>query len=383
MMKWKSPLPAFSHSYFWSFGALALALASGACQKKSKEAPAQAKEGRAGQAAPAKVVPQAPSAAQLRERAKAFFGELPKDMALKDKPLSEAQVKLGHVLYFDERLSKGHDVSCNTCHMLDKYGVDGKPQSSGHKGQLGARNSPTVYNAALHFVQFWDGRAKDVEEQAKGPVLNPVEMAMPDAKAVDKVLRSIPGYKKLFADAFPGQPKPVSFDNMAAAIGAFERKLVTPSPFDAFLAGDDKAISKEALAGLDLFMGQGCTICHAGPALGGQMYQKLGLLKPYPTKDTGRHEVTKKDSDKYLFKVPSLRNIAKTGPYLHDGSIASLAEMVEIMAKHQTPSGALKPEQTKKIVAFLESLTGELPAQWVKAPELPKSGKKTPRADKS
>lgn len=359
---------------------LGLALLPG-CSKKApeKKTPPPAKEERAAKPA----APAVPSAAKLREQAKSLFGSLPADAPNKDNPFSDAKIALGHALYFDPRLSKGQDVSCNSCHMLDKYGVDGKPTSSGHKGQLGARNSPTVYNAALHFVQFWDGRAKDVEEQAKGPVLNPVEMAMPDAAAVNKVLTSIPGYKKMFQAAFPEQKKPVNFDNMALAIAAFERKLVTPAPFDKFLAGDDKALSAEAQEGLHLFVGHGCITCHAGSGLGGQMYQKLGLIKPYPTKDTGRHEATKKDSDKGFFKVPSLRNIAKTAPYLHDGSIATLPEMVQLMAKHQTPMGELSKEQVRKVVAFLESLTGDLPAKWTKAPELPKSGKRTPKPDHS
>ena len=318
----------------------------------------------------------------LRKRAVAVFGVLPVEASNPENAITPAKVELGRALYYEPRLSKNHDVSCNTCHLLDRHGVDGLPTSTGHRGQVGGRNSPTVYNAALHIAQFWDGRAADVEEQAKGPVLNPIEMAMPSEEAVVAVLDSIPGYAPLFAAAFPEEEKPISYDNMANAIGAFERKLLTPSPFDAFIAGDDNALSDEQLAGLDAFSSAGCTTCHQGAAIGGGLYQKLGVIKPYPTEDHGRMEVTGKEADHNVFKVPSLRNIAKTGPYLHDGSIQELDEMIRIMAEYQLGI-PVDDAQVSAIEAFLESLTGAVDAELIAMPELPPSGPDTPAPDPS
>jgi len=283
-------------------------------------------------------------------------------------------------------VSKNHDISCNTCHDLADYGIDSREQrttSSGHRGALGDRNSPTVYNAALHTAQFWDGRAKDVEEQAKGPVLNPVEMAMPDPDRVLQVLNSIEGYRAMFAAAFPDETAPVTFDNFAKAVAAFERKLITPSRFDRFLAGDLEALDAEERRGLGVFLDTGCTACHTGATLGGQMFQKLGLMKPYPTEDVGRAKLTGNDMDAFFFKVPSLRNIAETGPYLHDGSIATLEEMVQVMAEYQTPKGRLSDAEASDLVAFLRSLTGEIPAAYIARPEPLPSSETTPEPDPS
>jgi len=318
----------------------------------------------------------------LRTGAKAVFGVLPEEAPNPDNAITPAKVELGRALYYDPRLSKNHDVSCNTCHLLDRHGVDGKPTSTGHRDQVGGRNAPTVYNAALHIAQFWDGRAADVEEQAKGPVLNPIEMAMPSEGAAVAVLESIPGYAPLFAAAFPEEEKPVSYDNMAKAIGAFERVLLTPSPFDAFLAGDDDALSDEQLAGLDTFISVGCIACHQGPTIGGSLFQKLGVIKPYPTEDLGRKGVTGDDADLRVFKVPSLRNIAKTGPYLHDGSIQELDQMVRIMAEYQLGI-PIDDAKVKSIIAFLGSLTGEVDQELIAMPELPPSGPDTPAPDPS
>jgi len=312
----------------------------------------------------------------------AAFQPLPKVMGTPEQT-PEARVELGRLLYHDPRLSKSHQVSCNSCHVLARWGVDNEPTSPGHKGQRGGRNSPTVFNAAGHFAQFWDGRAKDVEEQAKGPVLNPVEMAMPEAPVVEATLRSIPGYRPLFEKAFPGQAEPITFDNIAIAIGAFERTLVTPSRFDKYLAGDDTALTEEEKRGLVLFVQTGCTTCHAGAYLGGQMFQKAGLVKPWPNqKDQGRYEVTKNEADRMLFKVPSLRNVAKTAPYFHDGSVVSLEEAVKMMASHQL-GRELSDADARTIVTFLESLTGEIPARLREAPTLPPSGPDTPKPDLS
>lgn len=306
---------------------------------------------------------------------------LPARFDSEKNPTSEAKVKLGRTLYYDARLSKNHDVSCNSCHDLAAYGVDGKPTSPGHKGQLGNRNSPTVYNAGAHFVQFWDGRAETLEDQAKGPVLNPVEMAMPSPEKVVEVLKSITEYVDMFKAAFPDDKEPVSYHNMAVAIGAFERGLSTPSRFDKFLGGDQKALTDDERAGLAKFIEVGCQTCHDGAALGGTTYQKLGKEKEFPNlKDMGRYEHTKKDGDKGFFKVPGLRNIAKTAPYYHDGSIKTLEEATENMAWHQLGK-KLKPEETKSIVTFLNALTGDLPSDYIKKPELPPNGKKTPKPD--
>lgn len=323
------------------------------------------------------------SAAQVLERAKPLFGTLPKVMESPDNPVTDAKVELGRMLYFDPRLSKNQDISCNTCHDLAKYGVDPRntPTSAGHKGQMGERNSPTVYNAALQVAQFWDGREPTVEAQAKQPILNPVEMAMPSEKAVVKVLASIPGYVEKFKAAFPDDKDPVTYDNMAKAIGAFERTLVTPAPFDQFLAGNMGALDKKQLWGLSLFMDVGCTTCHTGPGVGGTMFQKLGSVKPWPTKDEGRYAVTKQEPDKFVFKVPLLRNITKTGPYLHDGSIKDLREMVQKMAEHQTAKGRLSDAELDAMMAFLDALTGPVPDDRIAKPELPPSGPNTPKPD--
>lgn len=324
----------------------------------------------------------APAAADaLQARAAALFQPLPAVMADENHAVTEARVNLGRMLYFDARLSKNQEISCNTCHDLERYGVDGEPTSSGHKGQRGARNSPTVYNAALHIAQFWDGRADDVEAQAQGPVLNPVEMAMPDAAAVVKVLKSIPGYAPAFAAAFPDDADPITFKNAADAIGAFERGLVTPSPFDRYLAGDTSALTADQVAGLETFMDVGCTTCHNGVGIGGGLYQKLGLVKPFETEDTGRAEVTGNEADKFMFKVPSLRNITETGPYFHDGKVVTLDEAIRLMAEHQL-GRTLSDEQVASIASFLGSLTGEIPASYIARPMLPESGPDTPQADR-
>lgn len=306
----------------------------------------------------------------LRARAKALLGTPPPVAESPTNPVTEAKIDLGRMLYFDKRLSIDNDVSCNSCHQLDKFGVDNEKTSKGHKGQRGDRNSPTVYNAAFHFVQFWDGRAADVEAQAKGPILNPVEMAMPSEPEVVARLEAVEGYREAFAAAFPGEEKPINYDNLARAIGAFERKLVTPSPFDAFLAGDDKALTTEQQEGLAVFLDTGCTVCHSGTVLGGQMYQKLGLVKPYPTDDPGRAKVSGNEAERGFFKVPSLRNVEKTAPYFHDGSVATLEQASRLMAEHQL-GRTLPDTDVTKLVAFLASLTGEVDAEYIREPKLP------------
>src|SRR5690606_10495714 len=258
-----------------------------------------------------------------------------------DNPSTPEKVELGRQLYWDARLSKNHDVSCNSCHMLDKYGVDNKPVSEGHRKQTGTRNSPTVYNAANHFVQFWDGRAANLEEQAKGPVLNPVEHGLKDEAALLAVINSIPEYVEAFGKAFPEDNPAVTFDNFAKAVAAFERTLITPAPWDAFLKGDKNALTEDQKKGFLAFMDAGCQTCHSGEHLGATMFQRLGSVKPWPDPpegkepDLGRYDVTKQDSDKMMFKVPGLRSVAKTAPYYHDGSVEDLGAAVQLMAEHQ------------------------------------------------
>lgn len=310
------------------------------------------------------------------------FKALPAVMDSVGNPITEDKVNLGRMLYYDARLSRGQDVSCNSCHALDKYGVDDEALSTGFKGQKGARNSPSVYNAAGHFVQFWDGRAATVEEQAKGPILNPREMAMPGEKRVIAVLRSMPEYVEAFQKTFPGAKDPLTFDNVAQAIGAFERKLVTASRWDKFLGGDQAALTDQEKAGLNTFLDTGCQACHSGAFLGGSVFQKMGAVKPYPdTRDLGRFDVTKEDADKQVFKVPSLRNVEKTAPYYHDGSVKTLDDAVAKMGDYQL-GRSLSPAEVTSIISFLKTLTGDLPTEYIKAPTLPKSTATTPKPEK-
>jgi cytochrome c peroxidase len=309
-----------------------------------------------------------------------LFAPLPANFDSSQNPSTPAKVRLGRMLYYDKALSRSQTVSCNTCHMLNKYGVDGEPTSTGFKGQHGTRNSPTVYNAAAQFRQFWDGRAADVEEQAKGPVLNPVEMAMPSAEAVTAKMKSIPGYRRAFEEAFPGQSDPVTFDNAALAIGAFERGLTTPSRWDRFLKGDSAALTPAEKKGFQVFVATGCPMCHSSALLGGTMYQKLGLVKPYPNEsDLGRYDVTKNVADRMLFKVPPLRNVTKTGPYFHDGQVKTLNAAVSQMAEYQLGK-QLKPTEVRSIVTWLGALTGSLPEGYIKEPVLPVRGRGSSRA---
>lgn len=356
------------------FSALTVSLLAVACEEKKPQPSASPPVAKEATSAAAEV--------KVDRAMLSMFSALPPKMTSATAPATDDQITLGKQLYFDARLSKNQDLSCNSCHGLDSYGVDNKPTSPGHKGQLGARNSPTVYNAAVHARQFWDGRAKDVEEQALGPILNPVEMAMKDEAAVLAVVRSMPEYVASFKKAFPADKDPLTYANVGRAIGAFERTLVTPSRFDKYLAGDDAALTAGERAGLAKFLEVGCASCHLGPAVGGTELRKLGLIKPWATelKDNGRFDVTKDEADRYVFKAPSLRNVDKTAPYFHDGSVKTLDEAVKLMARHQLGK-ELSAGDADSIVAFLKSLTGELPK--IDPPELPKSTAKTPKADPS
>jgi cytochrome c peroxidase len=294
----------------------------------------------------------------LRTKAKTMLAALPDKMpgAENDTP---ALVDLGKKLYFEKRLSLDEKMSCNTCHQVDNNhsGVDNEATSLGVHGKRGDRNSPTSLNAGFHFAQFWDGRAKNLEEQAKGPVLNPVEMAMPNEAEVIKRLSTDAEYPKLFKAAFPGIDSPLNYDNVARAVAAFERTLITRDRFDDFLKGDDKALTATEQRGLDLFLTTGCTTCHTGPLIGANMYQKIGIFHAYPnTADKGRFKVTNEDWDEYRFKVPSLRNVALTWPYFHDGAVADLDTAIRQMTFLQLDR-KLADEEVGALKAFLTSLS--------------------------
>lgn len=321
----------------------------------------------------------------LLPQAKALFQPLPHVADNPENPLTAVKIKLGQQLFFEPRLSQGHTVSCNTCHNLASYGVDNLPTSQGYKGQFGDRNSPTVLNAALLGTQFWDGRAKDVEEQAGGPIMNPVEMGIPHEGLVLDTISSIPEYQQLFKEAFPSDPKPISYKNLTYAIGAFERTLLTPSRWDQYLNGNTKALSTQEIRGLNRFIQTGCIACHTGVNLGGDQFQVFGLVQsPYwkftgsKKHDEGRFEITKIEDDKNVFRVPGLRNVERTYPYFHDGSIWSLEESVSIMGEAQL-GRKLPKKDIADITAFLKSLTGAVPKHARILPALPASSPTTPR----
>src|ERR1035437_1413430 len=302
----------------------------------------------------------------LLQQAQVFFQPLPNRAESTDNPITPEKIKLGKLLYFDTRLSKTGNNSCNSCHNLATYGVDNLPFSKGDAGKLDDRNSPTCLNAAFHVAQFWDGSAKDVEEQAGVPILNPVEMAIPSKAFLEKKLKGTKEYVGLFKAAYPTDKEPLTFINIQKSIGAFERTLVTPSPFDNYLKNNYTALNTDQKAGLKTFIDIGCIQCHNGIAIGGSSFQKFGVYGDYRTfthstsNDEGRKKITKQESDKDFFKVPSLRNVAKTFPYFHDGSVSDLKEAVLIMGKAQLNKD-LTEAQVKEIVAFLNSLTGNLP----------------------
>ncbi|TDJ08634.1 MAG: cytochrome-c peroxidase [Deltaproteobacteria bacterium] len=297
---------------------------------------------------------------ELLTEALEYFKPLPDSLIDVNDPVNEAKIFLGKKLYLEKGLSINGQISCNSCHLLDKFGVDGEKTSPGHDGRRGDRNSPTVYNAGLHLAQFWDGRAKDLEEQALGPILNPIEMGMKSEAHVVLLLKSDAEYIRRFNDAFPKEKDPIVYKNVGVAIGAFEKTLLTPSRFDEYLKGDYFALDAREKKGLKTFIEVGCITCHEGAGIGGGQYQKLGLVEEYKTEDKGRFVVTGDEEDMHVFKVPSLRNITKTGPYFHDGHLDSLDDVIKIMAKHQL-GAEVSAEQVADIKAFLESLTGELP----------------------
>ncbi|MBB1073524.1 cytochrome-c peroxidase [Rhodoferax sp. 4810] len=313
-----------------------------------------------------------------------WFTTIPSGAAEPIQPLTppsdvnSAQVELGKKLYFDPRLSKSGFISCNSCHNLSMGGTDNLPTSVGHHWQQGPINSPTVLNSGLSVAQFWDGRAADLKEQAAGPIANPREMAMDHTAAV-ATLNGIPGYVAEFKTVF--NQTPITLDQVTQAIAEFEKTLVTPnSRFDQWLAGNETALTAEERAGYDLFKSVGCVACHNGPAVGGSSFQKVGVIAPYQTTNPaeGRIAVTGKDADRLVFKVPTLRNIALTYPYFHDGAVQSLNDAVNIMA-HIQLNRTLTADENAKVVAFLNTLTGDQPN--FALPQLPPSVANTPKPE--
>jgi cytochrome c peroxidase len=317
--------------------------------------------------------------AALLKEAQGMFQPLPKDMATPAFPTTPAAVDLGRALYFDPRISVDGTVSCSRCHQPALYGTDALPKSRGAHDKLNPRNAPTVLNAALQFAAHWRGERKSVEDQATQSLIGPASFGNPDYASVIAKIRAIPGYTQMFEKAFPNDEDPIKPENWGRAIGAYERTLVTPSPFDAYLKGDVEALSPAERAGLRRFIATGCVSCHNGVAVGGGMFEKFGIVEDYWKEagskevDKGRFDVTHDPADLYVFKVPSLRNVAMMPPYFHDGSVEKLSDAVRVMAKVELGKD-LSDEDARDIVAFLKSLTGTLPEQFARAPVLAPSG---------
>lgn len=316
---------------------------------------------------------------ELQKRAAALFKPVPRQATA--EKVNHDRINLGRMLYFDPRLSSSQLISCNTCHNVGLGGIDLQETSIGHGWQKGPRNAPTVLNAVFNVAQFWDGRAIDLKEQAKGPVQASVEMNNTPAQVI-ATLKSIPGYAAPFRKAFPKEGDPITFDNIAKAIEDFEATLITPdAPFDKYLRGDGKALNQKQLDGLRLFVEKGCAACHNGVNVGGSGYFPFGVVERpdgyiLPAGDMGRFKVTNTSSDQYVFKSPSLRNISMTQPYFHSGKVWRLRDAVGLMGSAQLGI-KLSDEEGDRIVAFLSSLTGTQPR--IEYPLLPSGGDATPQ----
>jgi cytochrome c peroxidase len=310
-------------------------------------------------------------------------------MSTPDAPISPERVELGRKLFFDPRVSVDGTVSCSRCHQAALYATDGLPKAKGAFDRLNDRRAPTVLNAALHFKAHWRGDRENVEDQATRALTGPASFGNPDDAAAMARLKAIPGYPEMFRKVFPGQPDSVTAQNFGIAIGAYERTLVTPSRFDEFLTGKTDALTEIEQRGLRKFMNTGCVGCHNGVVVGGRIFQKFGVVEDYwketgsKEPDKGRFDVTHNPSDTYVFKVPSLRNVAMVPPYFHDGSVSTLPQAVRVMAKVQLGK-MLADQDVDEIVAFLKSLTGKVPPNFAEAPVLPTAGFQTePAADQS
>ncbi|MFO1123964.1 MAG: cytochrome c peroxidase [Methylocystis sp.] len=311
---------------------------------------------------------ESPNAKALLDDARRHFQPIAAPAPAND-PVTAARVELGRRLFFENRVSMDGNISCSHCHPADKQASDGLPKAIGVFGKENPRNAPSIFNAALNFKQHWRGDRETLEEQAEKSLLGPVSFGNPDQATAMSKLKAIPAYADAFAKAFPGDKDPINSKNWGVAVGAFERTLLTPSKFDAYLAGDVSALSKQQQAGLRKFIDLGCASCHNGPGVGGNSFQKFGVASDYwketgvTTPDKGRADVTKNDADLYVFKVASLRNVAKTAPYFHDGSVDDLTRAVKIMGKTQLGQN-LSDNDAADIVAFLGALTGPLPANY-------------------
>lgn len=307
----------------------------------------------------------------------------------KNNPMNPTKIELGKILFFDPRISQPGTISCNTCHNVMAGGDDARAVSIGVAGHKGKRSAPTVWNSAFHTVQFWDGRAADLEQQAAGPITNPIEMGMKGHDVAIERINQIPGYVELFKKAFPGEKSPLTIDNAVKAIAAYERTLITPnSRFDKYMRGNKKALNAQELRGMKLVEEVGCTACHFGPNFNGPIAPSTeGHYQKFPqnpnkeieakykfTEDLGRYEVTKNEDDKNMYRVPTWRNVALTAPYFHNGAVKTLHEAVRVMGKLQLDVD-LKNEQIEDIVAFLNTLNGEFPKQTM--PRLPELRNRT------
>lgn len=302
----------------------------------------------------------------LMKRANRFFEALPDAMPGAEDDTSE-RIALGKKLFFEKRLSINDSQSCASCHRLEDgfAGVDNLPTSPGARGEQGRRNSPTVLNAGWQEAQFWDGRAEDLVEQARQPILNPIEMGMPDEESVVTKLEDIEEYQQAFAVAFPGQEPVITYQHLAEAIAAFERTLITPSRFDDFLNGDGGALNEAERQGLQTFLKLDCNSCHDGVLLGGETFEPLGQEHAYDNQsDQGLYELTQDEADRMYFKVAPLRNVALTGPYFHDGRIATLQEAVRQMGKLQLDL-ELSNDQVSELTLFLKTLTDKNREQYL------------------
>jgi cytochrome c peroxidase len=313
---------------------------------------------------------------ELLKKAKNYFSPLPELFPSDSNPLTPEKIRLGKILFYEKRISIDGTTSCAKCHPIGYYGTDKLEKSRGNFSKENPRNAPTVLNSAGQITQHWRGDRKDVEDQAKRALLGKGSFGAPSYRWVEEKLKEIKGYEKLFKEAFLDEKNPITVDNYAKAIGAWERTLSTPSRFDKFLNGHVDALTEKEKRGLKEFISIGCVSCHTGSLVGGTMYQKFGLIEPYwkYTKskkvDEGRYNVTKNEADKYVFKVPPLRNVEKTSPYFHDGSVKSLKKAIWIMGKVQLGKD-LSKQQVEDIEAFLKSLTGTLSEDMITVPIMP------------
>jgi cytochrome c peroxidase len=319
------------------------------------------------------------------KQAKEIFHPLPKDMGTSDFPVTKGRVDLGRMLFFDPRLTIDANMSCATCHQPALYGTDGLPKAIGLKQRPHPRNTPTILNSQLSTIPIqWRGDRESAEDQVMKGLISPITGGQPDLQAALDRIDRIPGYAPLFKAAFPEEVNPMTAQNVAKAIGAYERTFVTPAPFDASLAGNVNTLSPMARVGLEKFINTGCVACHNGVGVGGGMYRKFGVVEDYwnatgsQVIDKGRVDVTNNPDDLYVFRVASLRNVAMTPPYFHDGSVPTLPEAVRIMARVQL-GVTLSDTDARDIVAFLETLTGELPANFVAVPILPPAALAPPK----